>query len=311
MTKNKKRRHHYVWRRYLRAWSDNEKIFCLREKKILNPNLMGVAQQRDFYKLRELRDEDVSFIKKLAIENSPKGLVRGHEDLLHAFSLISQLKNISPNIAITDNQQVRNAVELYIHNLEEDLHSDAENIGDKYLGELLKGNTEFFNTELGFIEFIYFLNVQYLRTKKIKENVVKGFALNKPHINMLGCWNVLSHIFAVNAVHSFCLDRGNYKLVLIKNNSDLEFITGDQPVINIFSLSAPKNEALERLAFYYPISPKLAVLVIEKHYFEGKFELTYDEKSVRSHNKAIVSSSLEQVFSSNREILEELYVVSE
>ena len=51
---------------------------------------------------------------------------------------------------------------------------------------------------------------------------------------------------------------------MIENNSKEDFITGDQPVINTFSFNAPKNESPENLAFYYPISPDLAVLFIGK-----------------------------------------------
>jgi hypothetical protein len=303
---NKKRRHHYVWRKYLRAWSEDEKIFCLRDKKIFNPNLMGVAQKRDFYKLNELSREDISFINELVIRNSPKELVDGHENLLKNFSYVRKLKDLLSDISNTNDEETKHVIGLYLHNYEEELHSNAENVGGKYLDELLNGNTDFFSTTTGFSEFIFFLNVQYFRTKKIKESVVNAFALNQPLINMEGCWNVLSHIFATNAAHSFCLDREKYKLVLINNKSELEFITSDQPVINVFSLSIPKNQAPERCALYYPISPKLAVLFIEKRYFEGEYELTFDERSVRSHNDAIINSSLEQVFASDKLNLEKI-----
>lgn len=304
MTSNKKRRHHYVWRRYLRSWAINEKIFCLRDNKIINTNLMNVAQQRDFYKLKELTCEDVKFIKWLAIDHSPKNLIDGHEKLLAVFSSVSKLKAVLRSDIAFGNDKAKKSFELYIHNLEEDLHSSIENSGDKYLADLLMEKTDFFTTDIGYVEFLYFLCVQYMRTKQMKESVIKGVNTHDKNYNIERCWNLLSHIFATNIVHSFCDDRDHYKLVLIRNTSSRGFITGDQPVINIFSINDPKGGDSERLAFYYPISPKLAILIIEKKYFSGISELDFDEKSVNSHNQAIVGSSLDQIFARDKDDLE-------
>ena len=75
----KKRHHHYVWRNYLRAWAADDAIWCFREGKVFKTNLMGVGQKRDFYKLKELTEADILFIKKVAIEPS-KGKFRELND---------------------------------------------------------------------------------------------------------------------------------------------------------------------------------------------------------------------------------------
>ncbi len=51
----KKKKQHFVWRKYLKGWSENDSIYCLMDGRIFKPGLMGVGQERYFYKLKELR----------------------------------------------------------------------------------------------------------------------------------------------------------------------------------------------------------------------------------------------------------------
>jgi hypothetical protein len=306
MSTNKKRRHHYVWRGYLRAWAIDEKIYCLRNNKIINPNLMGVAVQKDFYKLNELSNDDIEFIRNHIIKISPKESRRCHENLLNAFTYAHWLFKKYPEIKSSKNPEVKEAVDLYLHNLEEDLQTGIESIGEKYLEYLHNKDVAFFETDKGFMDFIYYLCVQYMRTKKMREFNIKAFR-STPHQNAINkSWNILSHILATNMGGSLYIDRKNFKLMMIENDTKNDFITGDQPVINIFSLSTIKDEPIENIAFYYPISPKLAVFVIEKNRFEGMTVVSVTEQEVDSYNKAIIQCSFEQVFSLKRDTLEQI-----
>lgn len=293
----KKRRHHYVWREYLRAWAVDEKIFCLREDNIINPNLIGIGQQRDFYKLKELDQKDVEFIRSIAINTAPDHLKKGHEKLLGNFTIVFKLKDKLSNIPSELHGEVLELYETTIHNLEEDLHSGIEGSAIKYIQLLLEEDTSFFKTDKGFLDFIYYICVQYMRTKKIRESIILSFREQNTNVPMDKCWNLLSHMFATNMGWNIYKDRKNYKMVLIKNNSNKEFITGDQPVVNIFTNNIPKNTQPDRLAFYYPISPKLAILIIENKYFHGTNLLNYSEEEVDSHNLVIFNKSHEQIYS--------------
>jgi hypothetical protein len=88
----KKRRHHYVWRAYLKPWSTNNKIWCHRDGKIFNPNLMGIGQERDFYKLKHLTKSDIALIKLLAIDHLNPRLKKLNEGWLTMFTAVFEIK---------------------------------------------------------------------------------------------------------------------------------------------------------------------------------------------------------------------------
>jgi hypothetical protein len=76
---------HSVPRFYLRAWADREKIYCLQDNEIRNPNIKGVGAENYFYRLQELSPEDVDFLREAIIKDSPEGLKASHEQLVDAF----------------------------------------------------------------------------------------------------------------------------------------------------------------------------------------------------------------------------------
>ena len=62
-----KKRHHYVWRNYLRAWSNSNDLIPSLIKinnKIAITNLTNVAQKKLFYSLEEFTFEEEYYLKK-------------------------------------------------------------------------------------------------------------------------------------------------------------------------------------------------------------------------------------------------------
>ena len=73
-----KKRHHFVWREYLRSWGSNEYIFAYKKSvdKIINPNLMGIAVQNYFYSLDEFTLEEELILKELVKEFSNENALK-------------------------------------------------------------------------------------------------------------------------------------------------------------------------------------------------------------------------------------------
>ena len=186
----KKRHHHYVWRNYLRPWSSQGKIACLREGKIFQPELMGVGQKRDFYKLHDLNNDDFAFIKRLAIDSSPKHLQTLHTELVRLFNVVFYIRESMASKGVNDHE-LNNLLDVAIHNLEEEMHAGIESTAKKYIESILREDINFYDTDEGCRDFSYFLCTQHMRTEKIRKSVIGSVGLIQG-IEFGKVWNVLS-----------------------------------------------------------------------------------------------------------------------
>ena len=137
-----KKLHHYVPRFYLKAWAEESLVYCLLDGEILRPNIRNVAAENYFYRLRELSPTDVTFIRELAIVNSPEKLKPLHEHLVSAFSLPHATKkkleasgNATPKLLAE--------VDNVIAEMNENLHTSIEENFKPYLDSMLSGNLSF------------------------------------------------------------------------------------------------------------------------------------------------------------------------
>ena len=297
----KKRRQHYVWQHYLKPWATDNKIFCLRDNKVFESSLIGIANERDFYRLKELNKEDIAFIEKLVIEQSPKLLQKLHTNLIKQFNFVFDLKSFIQSQGI-DNPVVSEKIEETVNNLEEDFHSRIEDSVIGHIESIRSGNTDFFNNDKGFIDFIYFLCVQYMRTKKVKTSVIANVRPPE-NIDIEKIWNILSHIFATNMGGSLYTDRKNFRLLLLDNRSSAPFITGDQPVVNTYATGDLKNPP-QQLELYYPVSPVTAVLLTESKKYEADKQRSVGLVEATAYNEHIVRNRHDQIFAASRKALE-------
>ncbi|MGO9613211.1 MAG: DUF4238 domain-containing protein [Dissulfurispiraceae bacterium] len=281
----KKRGQHYVWRYYLKAWAVDDQIFCLRKGKIFKANLTGVAKERDFYRLKKLSSEEKKFIKEVAIKHLPEESQKVSLDLIEQFTTV-----------------LNDGIEEDINNSHEDLHSRIESSAIDHINSIQKGEIGFFNTIKGFESFMYFLCVQSLRTKQMKSRVLTNVT-PPPNVDMENIWNVLSLILATNLTRGFLLAKDSYQMVLLDNRSSVQLITGDQPVVNTYFTGNPKNPP-EKLEFYYPISPTIAILVTEDIRYKGIINLPLNSEEVSAYNGHIIGNALDQIYAFSEESLE-------
>ena len=293
----KKRRHHYIWRYYLKPWTGNGKIWCCRKGKKFNTNLINVGQIKDFYRLKKLSKKDIEIIHKLTIENTRTHLQKVNKRWIEVFNFIFELKKLVDHKDIND-EKINEFIDIVISNLEENIHSKIERDAKKYLDLILNENIDFYKTEEGCVEFSYFISVQYSRTNKVKSSVLEK--LNGV-IDIENAWNVLAHIFASNISWGLFENRQIYAMVLLKNETSEEFITGDQPVINTCATYLSSDEPPEELELYYPVSPNLAILITERENDEYKDKLLLSREQVIQYNKMIAKQAHTQLYASSEE----------
>ena len=116
-------------------------------------------------------------------------------------------------------------------------------------------------------------------------------------------WNILIHMFASDIAASLFIERRRRKLTLVHNRTDVPFITGDQPAIN---LKGTRPRPPENLSIYYPISPQLALLLAdadEEPLFPAE-GLTAVQASML--NRRLFEACCKQVFAQSEEPLKAL-----
>jgi hypothetical protein len=297
-----KRRHHYVWKKYLKAWSTDDLIWCRQGRKIFNPNLDNVAVCKDFYTLKELSAADIEILYKLAIEPSSSHLQKLNKGWISLLNSPFDFKRELEQRGINNSTELNASFNKAIQNVQEDIHGKIEDIGAEYLASALNEDVNFFKDEIARVRFIYFLCIQYLRTNKMKSSVLDRIH-RTPHIDMGKIWDVLILIFATNLGWSFYEERASFRIVLLKNQSRKEFITGDQPVINICDIKLEKTGIPDDIEFYYPISPKLAILVTKNFPSNLSEQIALEEGDVTKYNLMMIAESHSQIYAASEKTL--------
>lgn len=288
------RRQHYVWRSYLEAWATDEKIFCLQDHRIFSTNVSNVAVEKDFYKLQELTKEDLECVKGI-IDNADPAARPVLEGFLAYFGFPGGLQ---ANADLIGNSELEAQVRHEIISAEEKYHASLERDMVPIIASLRRRDALFYDDDKQCEGFLYFLCVQYLRTKRMRDQVapittrLKGF-------NVDWCWNVLRHIFAANLGCSLYRERKRRSLLILENDTSSPFITGDQPIINLLASS-------KLLAFYYPLSPTTAIILDEVKCRCGYTSGQVSIKQVAGLNRRIYQAAQLQVYGSSKEVLESL-----
>lgn len=294
-----KRRHHYVWCKYLRAWADNKKVFCLREGSIINPNITGIALRRDFYKMHTLTEYDLKYVRMMTIGNDQGFKREIHEMRIQSYIEASQLMN-SAEIWGDESNDLPKLSQVIRSNFMEDAHSDVENQGSESLDCLLNGDITFIQESKKFIDFAIFLITQWLRTKKMRDLSV---GINSPikKDTLERTWTLISQMLAVNIANGIYTRMSEYSITMLNNETSLEFITSDQPVIN--TIKRGSVPAPYKLELFYPISPKTAIYFGNIQNTAQKKKSIFDHTEIQNLNDLVTSNSYAQIFSSRKETL--------
>lgn len=252
-----KRRHHTVWQKYLKSWTVDGAIWCLQNGRIFQTGTPVIAVEKDFYKLHILTREDVALIKMLFEKAHP--IAKKHHanllnDVMRPFKMVEAFKD-HPKFGA----ELYRGLDDYASNVLEDYHAGIERSFIPSLESALNGEIGFYGDPQRCIPFLHYLCTQYMRTKGIKKRSIE--LCNEDKSADLGrVWNLLVPMVAFNIGQSLFVERRERKLILVHNRTDVPFITGDQPAVN---LKGARPRPPENLSIYYPISPRLALLLTD------------------------------------------------
>jgi hypothetical protein len=113
-----------------------------------------------------------------------------------------------------------------------------------------------------------------------------------------------SFIYATALAHSLTFHK-DLTFTILENLTSKEFITSDQPLMNLEKDIKDINNNVINFKLYYPINPRLAVIID----YDDKRKETYilkkpDEKEVGDLNSFIFKNSDRFIFSQEMELLE-------
>lgn len=95
----------------------------------------------------------------------------------------------------------------------------------------------------------------------------------------------------------------NYKFIIINNDSNLDFITSDVPVVNTYSYMPYEEMSEADFLLYYPISSRHALYVTNCEKIVQNDALQFDEQNVHQHNMLIYKHALKFVFAAQQDTL--------
>ena len=306
MFDQKKKKQHYVWRRYLRSWLVDNKLAYMKNKRdvLSTKDLMKVGQQFYFYKVNSLTEQDISFVRDMFLSDVDESVSLIYERLFSLFRHVEQIENFGLDGSDSGIEKLK---QHYANNLEEEIQSEIESQGAPYLTQLLSGDASFFENDESAAHFINYLCMQYLRTKKHHDALVSGVT-GAHREQIIKCVNLIRIVFSAKLASNLYVNRANYKLVVAKNISDTPFITSDQPVVNFLDNKTEQSQQTEEFGLYYPLSPELAVFLVEKEIFGSVVEMSFDKASVEEFNQITLIASHEQVYASSETQLKSLLV---
>ena len=280
----KKQRQHHVWQRYLKSWAVGGQIYCWREGRIFPTGTTVVAVERDFYKLHKLNSSDISLIKWLVIDPANPLAKKNHEEFLALLMAPTLFEGKSPEIDAM--------IDIYRTNALENYQTGIEASFLPLLDRLLEKDVSFYSTDEGCIIFLHFICTQHMRTKGIKVRTIE-LIRQKNGQDLSRIWDIISHMFSVNIGASLFLERKKRKLLIIENSTDVTFITGDQPVIN---LHGNRPHPPTTLSLYYPLAPRLALILGEVDEDPALSTNRLTPAQVLALNTKIIEVSHSQVF---------------
>jgi hypothetical protein len=290
----RKHRQHHVWQRYLKAWSNDGQLYCLMDGRVFPAGTTVIAVEQHFYKIGKLTAADIALIRFLVID--VKGLHpltrRNHEDFLKMVTMPTLFEGAS--------EDLDELIETFRTNALEDYHAGIEASFLPLLESALNKDISFYSDEQSCITLFHFLASQHMRTKGIKVKTIEILE-RKSGLDASRIWAIMSHMFATNIGMGVYLERKRRQLVLVENTTGLEFITGDQPVINLHG-GAQKSPAT--LSWYYPVSPHLALFLTEVDEEPAFSTAGLTSAQVADLNARMVAASHRQIFAHSRASLE-------
>ena len=339
-----KERQHTVQKAYLENWGADGHVWVRQVNGDIKPRGLRakVSVGYRFYEVKELNEDEVRFLCFLisgqedwAAEKLVSYLIaniltpiwfKQYADSIYD----AQLKHFGsssgiPNEVISFIKKIRRQAKLLAINSIEEHHCYFEENGFPQLEMLISGDLGFYHDGIiqdttqktDWFRFLQYLWMQMFRTKPMRDRTIRKLGIlsseSKTMYQNIGIrqenlriQNISDHVLfftALEPVEELWMSKPN--LTLITNKTDVNFITSEQPVINLNFDYRNSLEIEPRPILYYPLTPKDAI-VINGESCQGKICLTSDEE-IDYYNRKIIESQATEFFAFQKSDLQRYF----
>lgn len=295
-----KKKQHYVWKKYLSNWAAKQQINTLLKssQKIISGSLDRVGQQRFFYALEEYTEDEEIILKELVERWSNANVREISMEFYYAFTSYSRIKRAlkDKDLRNLDIHKLENQLCLLKANTMEDVHCKIEEFGNTLISVRLLDDLQFLEDNEELFKAMLFVSFQYLRTKSMSETI-KPILPSYDYLSEKYL-NILPFIYAPAMAYSLTYQK-EVKFILYDNQTNVDFITSDQPIINEKKHIVNEADVVAQMDLFYPLTPKVAIVI---HYQEQKEKYKYvliNDAEVALYNQLMYKNSHEFLFSTN------------
>lgn len=299
-----KKKQHYVWKKYLMSWTKKKQIFASfkSSSKIIKTNIEGVAQERFFYALEEFTKEEEDILKELIkvwSNDIVLPFIMQFYDMITSYSKINR-EIINKDLSYINTAEMDKDLASLKSNTLEDIHTSLEKLGEKLIEIREVEDLAFLDNEQELLNTMIYVSFQYLRTKNMRE-VLKPIIINRPYLSDKYL-NFFPFIYAPGIANSLTYGKKT-KFIFLDNKTKIDFITTDQPIINAKKHIIDDNGNVSQLDFYYPITPKIAIIIHYQQQQEKRKYILIEEDMVNYYNDLMIKNAKEFIFSKTEEQL--------
>lgn len=291
---DKKRKQHFVWEHYLTEWARNGHLFCDREGARFSPSTGNVAHERDFYRIHDLSDRDIAYVRAIA-ERLPEPGPMLAKSWIDFFQLPTKFRRLCES-GSARSSDIEEKLDTLYNNLEENLHCKFEGNAVPLLALLKKRDASALSHEVMGQRAMMFLAFQYQRTPRMVKGIARIDVTDLPGFNIKAANGLLRAIYATLMADWMHVRRDKVLATFLVADNEHGFITGDQPVVNTREIAGDNTTA----EFYYPLSPGLALLLAFDARQPTTREVVLTAEQTRHYNQLIVSARDKLVFAASK-----------
>lgn len=344
------KKQHYIWRKYLTKWTDSGnplkgKLYVKRKTLRGNQDpiefreLEKIGFEKFYYDVTGFKESDIVILNEflsymqnkervqLGIEPRvfseaanqrdfiEKNIMCSYEDIDNKWGFIEKLSRRDFSF-YKDSKRQNILDQIQEGMIKALLYQEDKFSEDDLLNMLNEFKDSVDENDLKY-EFNRFFCMQYFRSPRIHNNTKFNIEELKKKSEKL---KVLDTNFYINMVLVYFAERmalnitKNFStsILLYENKTDIPFITGDTPIVNLTG-----TEINKETIFHYPISPSIAISLIVAPKSSDKTKINKNTHKlleqnhvsiVKQFNKRLADNCVNEIYSNDKNYLEGLNI---